>query len=820
MTEVNACTVITRNRLAHARVLANSFLKYHPGGTITALLVDDVLREVDPAEEPFRIVYPPETELDSTEFLRMAAIYTPYELGGSLKPWIIRHVLGERATPVLYLDSDILVFSSLDECVELAGDHGLVLTPHLVDPPPRPPESMEEESRLVGGVYNTGFLAVSPEASPFLDWWADQLARDCLLQPELGLWTDQRWLDLVPSYFAFYALRDPGYNVAFWNLIERGLSRDADGYRAGGKPLRFYHFATFDANRPHLANPHITLRLSEHPVAAELYCAYGRRLRRAGYVACSSIPHAFDRGADGRPITPSVRAEYRDALLAFERTGNAQEPPNPVSQPDEFAAWAKGRYRRPSPAPPPPVALSKGVNLILGTNRQRALDDLGHRLRDCLAASGVDLQVIVFEPDEAVETVFAPHHPNAAPHTTSVVCLNPIELGSFAYHVPAEFFVSRYTVGVWLDEEHPSPELRHAAGFLDEIWVTSEFAAESLARRVSTTVRKVPLPVVPTATSIDGAADQAGDRFVFLAICDLGRSVARSRFDLANPLGVIDAFTAAFAPDEGPLLLLRTLHGCEHVSDLERLLLHSDRADVRVIDAPLMPEERTALIRECNCFVSLHRLEEFGLPLAEAMAAGKPAVATGFSGNLDYMDGESALLVGYAPRPVPEGIEGYWIGETLAEPDLDEAAGLLRRVYERPDEAQAIGLRGAAKIRSRYSCEHAREAILPLTSEHLRRREPQDVNEHASPGGLERAVRYLGSGPSNPWTAPSRMGGLGGLVRGALLRLLRPYLVRREELDIALVEALAELNHRQGHLEERLGRMERDPADGKASTDG
>src|SRR5262249_46259940 len=109
-------------------------------------------------------------------------------------------------------------------------------------------------------------------------------------------------------------------------------------------------------------------------------------------------------------------------------------------------------------------------------------------------------------------------------------------------------------------------------------------------------------------------------------------------------------------------------------------------------------EEVYALLNACDCYVSLHRSEGFGLTMAEAMLLGKPVIATGYSGNLDFMTPTNSLLVGYDRVPITRELPIYRKGPVWAEPSVDEAARAMRWVYEHPAAARALGLRARADV--------------------------------------------------------------------------------------------------------------------------
>ena len=124
-----------------------------------------------------------------------------------------------------------------------------MLTPHQIDPEAKADKRaiMDNEiTSLAYGIFNLGFVAIANdgEGNRFADWWADRLHDWCHDRLDIGVFVDQKWCDLVPCFFdGVKVLRDPGYNVASWNLSQRVMTFDDEGQaRINGRPLRFYHF--------------------------------------------------------------------------------------------------------------------------------------------------------------------------------------------------------------------------------------------------------------------------------------------------------------------------------------------------------------------------------------------------------------------------------------------------------------------------------------------------------------------------------------------------------------------------------------------------
>ena len=184
---VVGCTVIARNHLAQASVLVDSFQAHHPGATFSALVIDAEAGVTVPYDPRLNLVTPSEAGVDPRELHRMAGIYSVLELACAMKPYAVRHALGRGQEPVVYVDSDVQVLAPLDEFAARAGEVGVVLTPHLERPPARDPHGVDVETVVLqSGVYNMGVFAAGPTAGDFLDWWAERLARECVVAPGSG----------------------------------------------------------------------------------------------------------------------------------------------------------------------------------------------------------------------------------------------------------------------------------------------------------------------------------------------------------------------------------------------------------------------------------------------------------------------------------------------------------------------------------------------------------------------------------------------------------------------------------------------------------
>ena len=314
---MDICTIIASNYAPFARVLGTSFREQHPESRCFVLVIDDFEGRIDPANEPFEIITP--GQLGIEQFDRMATIYNVLELSTAVKPWLLKYLLNERGCETLsYLDPDIEVIDRLDEIETLLHEHRLVVTPHLTEPMPRDGRKPSETDILIAGSFNLGFvgMAQGPDIDALLDWWSERLETDCIVAPERGFFVDQRWMDFAPGLVpSFHVLRDPGYNVAYWNLPSRTVERCGERWTVNGRPLRFFHYSGFDPRRPDLLSKHQDrIRLEDEPGVRELCASYAKRLLGNDFEAAQSWTYGYNLLPGGTPLDPAVRLGYRHAV--------------------------------------------------------------------------------------------------------------------------------------------------------------------------------------------------------------------------------------------------------------------------------------------------------------------------------------------------------------------------------------------------------------------------------------------------------------------------------------------------------------------------
>jgi len=356
----------------------------------------------------------------------------------------------------------------------------------------------------------------------------------------------------------------------------------------------------------------------------------------------------------------------------------------------------------------PPSALHDGVVLAGYLRAESGVGEAARLAHESLLAAGIETRTVVlgrtpsrqahhFDPPGGVKGSETGPVGSIADRRINLIWVNADQLPGFASTAGPALFEGRYNIGFWAWETERLPGvLAQSASMLDEVWVPSPYVADAVRPVVEIPVHVFPHPIVapPVDTSYDLAELGVPPGFRFLFTYDYLSSFARK-----NPLGVLSAFTAAFEPGEGPVLVLKSVNGHLRTAEQERLLLAAmGRPDVVIVDGYLAAGERGALIASCDCFVSLHRSEGFGLGLGEAMALGKAVIATNYSGNLAFMDARTAMLVPATRRVVGPDAEPYLATDHWADPDLDAAAQAMRTLAADPSAAAALGRRAQVTV--------------------------------------------------------------------------------------------------------------------------
>ncbi len=758
-----------------ARLTAREASRVAPAGSVHVLDVDGSYR---PAGQ--EVVHPPvRPGLPAHELRGRAAVLAPDELADALTPGFLRE-LCEGSDPtdvVLLLRPGLLLLREPVAVLEPAAREGLCLVAgtRAADAGDGRHPDLADLARTGG--HARGLVALRADQHAVLDL-AEAAVRDEL---PVG-----RLLDLLAALVPHRTVRDAATVLGPHSLRpEHRVGRGVAGeLTLDDEPVTAVDLTGLDPDAPWLLDGASTgdprARLSDHPELARFVrdtvaslaltrasddrapawdlattglgtpvdATVRAAFRAAGATASARgterLPDLFDPagaevllrwlsepGADGWP------GRYLRALLATRPDLRAAFPRVPGADAEGFRAWAaKHAVADGHPAdlvaaclaqpaePSRPIGRPQpGVNVVGFLRGELGIGESARLLLSALDAAGIPSRSTSVDRF-AASRQHAPGGPDDATDEpvleTTVLCVNADLTPAVSAAVP-ELVDRTYRIGMWYWEVEDFPVGQHG-GFahVDEVWVATDFVRRAIEQHSPVPVRTItpPLPQRGPDPSTSRADLGLPDRPLFLFTFDFLSTAERK-----NPLGLLEAFGRAFAPGTGPVLVVKSINADQRPAEAERLRLRArEHPDVLLLEQYLDAAERDALVALSDCYVSLHRSEGLGLTMAEAMAWGKPVIATGYSGNLQFMTDENSFLVPWTPTAIPPGAAPYPPGGVWAEPDLDAAAALLRLVVDRPDLAAARGARAARDIATLHTAEVAGHAVAERLAEIAGRR--------------------------------------------------------------------------------------------------
>ncbi|MCL4813522.1 MAG: glycosyltransferase [Vicinamibacteraceae bacterium] len=764
-----ACTICSNNYLAHAVTLAKSFLARHPDADFVICLADERTKVLPYPERRLpRLSIVAAGELGIAGFRAMAFGYSILELNTAVKPFLLEHLLRTLGyETVLYLDPDILVLTPLDDLFDALDTHDFAVTPHLTVPyaDDRRPTVVDI---MRAGVFNLGFFGVSARSSarPFLGWWQARVARECVVAPDRGYFVDQRWVDLLPALSpAVHVVRDPGCNVAYWNLHERRITWSRGAFRSGEHSLRFFHFSGIDIDAPSTVSRHQNRHtLPRRGALTDLFGLYRYLVYQHGHARWRRVPYGYGTFANGDPIPPLVREIYRSA-------GDRFGDPFRVG-PRSFRRWLdapdEGRtgltnlereaYRH-------RADLRSRFEHVDGEDRARyqlhlrrhchalGLDRRLLAARGTLAQRGVSVSAGTDGPRQArpginvagyldtesgvgelarsfVKVLRAVDWPHALvnvaqpwlrrgdrsvtragqgrpQHPISFLCVNAEAVDQVAATLGGGFFANRHNIGYWVWEQSVFPERwRRAFHWFDEVWVPSRFVLDAVSLRSPVPVVRIPpcIDVGQVSPLPRGRLGVDDETTVFAFVFDVNSFLERK-----NPMAVIDAYERAFdrrtrvAGRTALVLKATAAAGARESRALEALRRRAGEVHATLIEGYWPRARVLRLIASSTAYVSLHRAEGFGYTIAEAQALGVPVVATAYSGTTDLVAPPHAMPVAFHETRLDASVGPYDRGTTWATPDVDSAVEWLRFVHADRARAAALGRRARAFMQTHFS---------------------------------------------------------------------------------------------------------------------
>jgi glycosyltransferase involved in cell wall biosynthesis len=362
-----------------------------------------------------------------------------------------------------------------------------------------------------------------------------------------------------------------------------------------------------------------------------------------------------------------------------------------------------------------PPELTPGINLVGFAFGEFGLGESLRSLARACEAGGVPFVVKDVEQHlttRQTDASITPHLADDIRHAVSLMCVNPDLLPQVRPLLARTRAHGGIAVGYWYWELETTPRTWESAyEAVDEVWCATQFVADAVARATAKPVHKIPPPLDIVAPRVYRRREFGlpDDRFLFLFTFDYNSFVKRK-----NPQAVIDAFREAFPRSRDDVgLVVKSVNGANHPQRVSTLMARAG-GDPRIvaIDRFLTREESYGLTRATDAYVSLHRAEGLGLGLCEAMALGRPAIATAYSGNLEFMNENNSLLVDYRLVPVAPG--DYLVDDerfVWAEPDIGSAARCMRAMADDPALRERLAIAGQKEIATRFTRERTAALI-------------------------------------------------------------------------------------------------------------
>lgn len=844
---VNACTIVSRRELARARVLVSTLHEHHPDVDFTVLVLGGVAgAEVITGTRVLQV-----DELLGSDG-ELSIVGNPRgAVGVAVLPRLLESLLDQTdGGPVIYLDPGLRVLSPLIELEELANQHELVLMTR-VGTEQQPPDAPAFAGLKGGGALSHRLLAV--RAGESLDkvfhawprWFSDD-------GPAIYSW----FAGLPAIAKDVSILHVAGYGLDPWTLSSWRPNDRSDSLEVAGHPARLFDFSDLDPHDPgRLCDSVDTASLSAVPALATLSQLHARELLEADYEADQARAERLGHLQDGVRLTPTMRGLLIEAIQQDERTespfteSGRQALYGYFNQPAErgqavgltrlhLAIWdAREDLRSAYPhidgpdglgyagwlcvhgreeeglidrlLPPAPAHIHHdaapnlhereplwGVNVAGFFTSELGLGEAARLLIAGLDASGVPALPVQAQlvPPCRQDAEFTYADPDAAAYQINIVCMNGDSIAPFAREVGTSFFEGRHTIALWWWELGEFPAGWDTAfEYVDEVWVASRHIYDAIALASPVPVVQVILPAVMprVATSSRTALGLPEEDFIFLFVHDYHSTAARK-----NPVGLVEAFKRAFPPGSGAKLVLKSINAKNIPHEHDRVLqAAADHPDVVVIDAYVSAADKNAMIAACDCYVSLHRSEGFGLTVAEAMLLSKPVIATRYGGTLEFTTDADAYLVDWSPIEVGEGAHPYPASGIWADPDLDQAAAFMQEVFANPDRARERGQAGRRHVLAGHAPAVAGESM----RNRLRIVHERQIRDGARALNVSHILSLdYGDLPELIAREPSVKGSglkasIKRVLRRPLDRLMTPYLARQRAINGRLLESVNRL---------------------------
>lgn len=353
-----------------------------------------------------------------------------------------------------------------------------------------------------------------------------------------------------------------------------------------------------------------------------------------------------------------------------------------------------------------------GINLIGIHSTQCGIAELGRKIAKMLATTSIPfvcLDMLLVDGGYRGEM---PELSSEPIYSINIIVCNWNMLDYVIRKFGVDLFAQRYNIGLWCWElEHfPAPPSKITLLF-HEIWTISDFCKKAISNTVHLPVTTIKFPMIPCT----GSPVDIPSKFTVLFMFDLGSGAERK-----NPIDCIIAFLKAFG-DSDDVQLIMKVNGSDSPYGHAIKEVIQDKKNIIYMTENLSYDQKWGLINQCDVYMSLHATEGLGLSPMEAMAAGKVVVATGYSGNLEYMTNDTSIPVPYEIVKIPDGTMVYSGMGSWAKPDTNIAARWLRILKDSPALRELIGKKAMSHISKNWSMDECTRQLVEAINSSARR---------------------------------------------------------------------------------------------------
>ena len=745
------CTIIAPNYLSQALSLGESLIKNMQSVAFRILVlkdssdnsfIDDILQSDDykhnsnSSHSTLSI-----QSVNWEDFNLLGAInkYDLLEFATSVKPSLISHLLNQGWKRVTYLDPDTQVHKDFSKL--LSDEHPISVTPHILRDFPVDQRTPNSQSILYAGIFNLGFISCTIQASGFLKWWAWKLENFCTMDVLEGYHVDQKWVDWAPAFCDTQILRNPGLNVAYWNLHERSIRQTSESTFVSVEeeltPLYFFHFSGFDDFENLHISKHTTRDFSETIIPRIFIKQYAEKR-----IFWNKIIDKFEGmgrkltewSLGGRPEGRAISIVERQKLMQGARNLlQAIDSPTRVilskqnsrivdkSLDGPSIGWllekcfTRKQIKSPTKSEIEKIAaigysdnqVLKGleyaesflsslprIKLVGYFSAPTGVGQIARNTAALLQRSGVPF---------TAECVSTPFDSEPLKRVYDEIYLKPTGTEDLTIaFVNADMWLldavtsrkvdrnRQYVSGVWAWEIDAVPtHYVEVAKNVDQLFALSEFSAQALQKAMGK-----PVKVLPTYCSeiefpkhhgvsrseLNSAFPQLPQKYI------LCRFDAKSVIARKNPEGVLEVWKKICHEYPDYKVVFKTID-FEKIAHKELFEKFINQPGIILLDNEIKPQLNDALMTHASAYISLHRAEGLGLNILEAIFSDIPAVYTNYSGLSRELEGVGFKVdfqlakIGADSHPYPP--DAFW-----AEPNLEHAVEQLRSALELIENGQ------------------------------------------------------------------------------------------------------------------------------------